>query len=86
MKMNVYAIKDIKTGYVEPQFFLNDEVAARWFKFAISKPGTLELANVQDFQMFRIGTYDNDLGVIDSEEHKLILDGSSLLRGENDEN
>lgn len=83
MILNVYAVRDLMAGYLQPTLDINDEVAARNFKYAITKPDTLEFSNIQDFDLVCIGTYDNDLGIISGTPERIVVKGSSLLRGDN---
>lgn len=80
MIMNVYSIRDVKAGYLAPSLDINDQTAARGFKYAFSKPDTLQFSNVQDYDLFRIGTFDNETGVMCPCDKELIFEGASLLR------
>lgn len=85
MILNVYAIHDLMAGYLQPTLDINDEVAARNFRFALTKTGTLEHSNLADFDLVCIGKYDNDTGVLTPSAERIILKGASLLVGGSNE-
>lgn len=64
MIVNVYSMRDAKVGYLSPTFELNDAIAIRNFKFALSDSKTVIGANVGDFDLYRIGSFDTDTGRI----------------------
>lgn len=84
MTMNIYAIRDLKTGFLAPTLDQNDAIAKRSFMFALNRPGTLEYSNAQDYDLFKIGEYDNDTGIITHCDKELVAQGSDLLKKENE--
>lgn len=79
MIFGIYAIRDAFTGFLTPTFDLNDQAAKRNFAYAISKKDTLLYSNAQDYDLYKIGVFDQDSGVITPlEHHKLICAGVSV--------
>lgn len=64
MKKNIYSIKDVKVGYGIPFHSLSDATAVRELKVAVNAPkGTTIIADCpEDFQLYRIGSFDTDTG------------------------
>lgn len=77
----MYAIRDIKAGYLTPMVDINDDVAKRNFANAVvNNPTTCFYSNPEDFALFKIGEYDDDIGVIIPMDKVLIVEASQLLR------
>lgn len=62
MKYELYAVKDVLTGSMNGiQIFANKDVGVRWFK------GLAEESKIaKDLQLFCLGTYDIQTGIIES--------------------
>lgn len=65
MKLNVYVMKDNKVGFMQPTFDQTDAIAIRNFKYAITNNDFLNV-NSSDFDLYKIGIYDSDSGIIDA--------------------
>lgn len=73
---NLYAIYDrITVQYSEPRTFINDGSAVRWFN-GVMKESKFQAS---DFELYCIGSYNVDLGVISAFEKPLFV-----VRGEVD--
>lgn len=82
MKMNVYCIQDVKTGFMTPTIDLNDQAAARNFASAVMQSQGVLFTHHEDFRLYRIGTFDQETGLLDPiVPIQLISDGASVLRG-----
>lgn len=72
--LKIYAIKDTKTGFMNPFYLQNDEVAIRSFKKAANE---IQPNAVNDFpedkELWYLGTYDSDTGVIKGEVPKFLI-------------
>lgn len=80
MTLNIYAIRDAKSGYMSPTFELNDAVAMRNFEHACLNSDSLLFSHFEDFDLYRIGTYDTDSGCIsDVVPQQFICSGASAL-------
>ena len=66
MKYGVYAIKDVKTGFLQPTVEMNDKVAIRNFAFAVHRTkDSLFYTFPEDYSLFRIGYYETDTGELE---------------------
>lgn len=66
MKSNIYAVRDLKVGFMHPQIESNNGSAIRNFEIACNNPNSLFHTHPEDFQLFEIGTYDTDTGVFEN--------------------
>lgn len=83
MILNVYAIRDVKSGYMNPTFELNDAVAMRNFQFACQQTDSLLFAAAADFELYQIGRYDTETGIIqDDIPHRFLCSGTDALMAE----
>lgn len=66
--MNIYALKDVKCGFMNPMTFKNDELANRAYKnmLADNQPNLVTM-NPEDFELWCLGNYDQDSGIIKSD-------------------
>lgn len=63
MKNNLYSMKDTKMGKFSMPFVApNDEIAKRTLASTIKQGGTTISEFPEDFQLFRLGNYDEDTG------------------------
>lgn len=76
---SLYAIKDVKSGFSDPCVQLNDAVAVRCFELQVPRLSHDLGIPLSDFQLWRVGLFDMDSGLLRSETPELILDGASLL-------
>ena len=70
MKLKMYAIKDIKAGkFASPFYAPNDELAKRMLHNTVNTEEDNNFLNkyAEDYQMFRLGTYSEEDGTIESE-------------------
>lgn len=83
MILNVYAIRDTKSGYMNPTFELNDAVAMRNFSFACQQTDSLLFACASDFELYQIGRFDTETGIIqDDLPHRFLCSGTDALMTE----
>lgn len=76
---NIYAIRDLKTNYGNPVCDMNDESAKRGFMMAVEY-GQNELSKMpQDFELVKIGTFDEDTGEIVPCVMEIIITGFECL-------
>lgn len=59
----VYTIRDVKVGF-DTQFMvqINDDAAIRAFNMAINNPGTMLAFVPSDFELYKIGEFNTDIG------------------------
>ena len=79
MTLNIYAIRDAKSGFMSPTFELNDAVAMRNFEHACLNSDSLLFSHFEDFDLYRIGAYDTDTGCISAVPHSFVCSGVSAL-------
>lgn len=77
---SLYAIKDVKSGFSDPCTQVNDAVAARAFEGQIHSISVNLGIPVSDFQLWRLGQFDVDSGMLIPCTPELILDGATLFR------
>ena len=86
MKLNVYSMKDTKVGKFCRSFDApNDEFAKEMLKNAVQKRDPKENVDLlalypEDFQLFKVATFDEDTGVYTS-EIKFIANAAEYKRG-----
>ena len=79
MKLFFYAVKDLMTErYMSPALSESDEVATRQFKSNINHIN-LWKDNPQDFDLWRLGTYDDETGEILYDPHKVVNGRSAYV-------
>lgn len=61
MKIGIYAIKDVKIGFMSTWQSHSDETATRAFI-------NTEMPYKQDFELWKIGIYDDQLGIIENDQ------------------
>lgn len=66
MVYNVYTVKDHKSWFSQIWNDINDETAKRGFSQMMSNPDNVMGFNPQDFDLFKIGTFDSETGQLDS--------------------
>lgn len=77
---SLYAVKDIKSGFSDPCTQVNDAVAARSFERQIPAMSESLGIPLSDFQLWRVGKFDSDSGMLVPEAPELLLDGAAILR------
>lgn len=68
MIYSVYAIRDVKTGFMTPTFDQNDQTAIRNFSHAVVNSDTILSSFCKDFSLYRLGSFDSDSGLLTREE------------------
>ena len=64
MTYPIYSVRDLKGDFYAPRIEQNDESAIRWFSMTVNTPETLTYFAPSDFQLFRIGSFDSESGLI----------------------
>lgn len=76
----VITIRDNKTGYLPPQVEQSIEAAIRGFTFALNKPDTMMYEFAQDYDLFKVGEFDTDTGMIEPCTPVNLCSGYSVLK------
>lgn len=75
MIFQIYSVMDSKAGAFAPPFFLaNDTVALRSMAAARNDPNSLMSQFRSDFQLFHIGSFDDELGVVTPSPARLLVE------------
>lgn len=81
MNLNIYSIRDNKTGFMAPQLDKNHDAAKRNFKLSLAtvSPESIMGFAPEDFDLYYIGTFDTDSGTISpTTVPELVSSGGSL--------
>ena len=78
--LNVYSIKDIKIGYMDPIYMQNDDVAIRSFKKWVNdiKPNVVN-EFPEDKELWFLGTFDERTGKIEGIEPEFLIKAVDCL-------
>lgn len=69
----IYCIKDTKVGFMNPFVQPNDAVAVREFANLVNSNGSSVVSvNYQDMELYKLGSYSQDTGVIESDVEYLV--------------
>lgn len=81
MKYGLYAIRDIKTGFMTPTMDINDESAVRNFYHSVQNSEGILYTFASDFSLFRIGEFDSDSGqIVPLIPIEFVADGPAAVR------
>lgn len=80
MIVNVYSVRDLINGYGQPFTASNDAAATRDFKLAISRKDSILFVSCEDFDLMRIGEFDDELGVLCPCAPTIIAKGYSIAK------
>lgn len=81
MIFGVYAIRDVKTGFLTPTVEQNDAVAQRNFSHAVQMSDSVLFSHASDFALFKIGTYNSDTARLEPLDIvQLICEGHDVLK------
>lgn len=72
MIVNLYAVKDeLSNEFMIPTIIKNDEMAKRQFKTQVN---TIDLwrENPSDYSLFKLGTFNDETGIIESSLEKVV--------------
>lgn len=87
MKFFIYSIYDAYTGYMQPTFEINDQVAVRNFAHAVRMEKSILSSHPECFRLDRIGVYDSDTGrILSSDNIEPLVTASSILTSDGGDN
>lgn len=73
MKYSVYAVKDELVGFMQPFILQNDQQALRSFEATVNATDNNPIAQAyKDMSFYRLGTFDDQTGVLTSDPVKLV--------------
>lgn len=79
MKLPICCMRDQLTGFMNPFVSTNESVAERDFKIIINDDKQSLHYNPQHFDLYRLGSFDTDTGVIDPCEPTIMVTGLSVM-------
>lgn len=79
MKYPMYAIKDVKVGFMQPTIDTSDQSAIRNFAFAINRNDGIMNFSPKDFDLYKIGEFDGDKGKITPCTPELVITGTNVF-------
>lgn len=78
--MRLYALRDVKVGFLTPTVADSDAIATRQLQNAMrAGTGTLLDTHPEDFALYYIGTYDTASGAITPVLPELVVEAVSLI-------
>lgn len=80
MKVCVYSVRDLINGYGQPFTSSNDAAATRDFKLALSRKDSLLYVSCEDFDLMRIGEFDDETGMLEPCAPTIIAKGYVLAK------
>ncbi len=82
MKVELYSVKDTKLGkFCTPFTAPNDEIAKRMLQSTIMAGGNNIAQFPEDFQLFKLGNYDEDTGELTT-ENKFLANATEFVKKE----
>lgn len=79
MILGVYVVRDVKSTFMTPTVDQNDNTAIRNFAHAVMKSDSVISSHKKDFELYKIGTYDNETGFIEKlDVRELLAEGSDF--------
>lgn len=78
--VNIYAVRDAQLGFSSMFTAANDAVAIRNFASAVNTPGTVIHDSPEDFAVCRLGTFDDETGVISSDLPVVVTSAMSVRK------
>ena len=79
MKLDIFAVKDVKTNaFLKPFFVQNEAVMQRAMTDAKNDENSTISMHPEDYQVFKLGTYDDNTGVIEADAPTFKLNVSEL--------
>lgn len=80
MVYGMYAIQDVKTGFMAPICDMTDMSAARNFESTLIQAKGTYGTHAQDFRLYRVGDFDVDSGELKPVVPiQLVYDGASFV-------
>lgn len=81
MIYGIYAIKDAKTTFMPANVDYNDASAIRNFEHAVRQSDSLLASHPADYSLWKLGTFDNEIGTLVSLwPIEQLADASSILK------
>lgn len=79
MKLPICCMRDQLTGFMNPFVSTNESVAERDFKIIVNDDKQSLHYNPQHFDLYHLGTFDTDTGIIVPCEPTIMVTGLSVM-------
>lgn len=79
MKYPLFSYRDSKVGFGMPVVDQNDSAAIRGFSYAVNGRDGIMNFSPGDFDLYKIGVFDTEKGVIEGQTPELVVSGSSVF-------
>lgn len=79
MKYPMYTYRDIKVGFMPPQCDQSDQAAIRGFCYAVNGNNGMMNYSPKDFDLFKIGEFDTETGVVTPCTPELLYAGVNAI-------
>lgn len=79
MILNIYSVRDNKVGFMNPTVEGSDAIAIRNFEFAVKNSKSLLNSHPQDFDLYKIGSFDSDSGAISGCLPEFVFSASDIF-------
>lgn len=83
MKYPLFSIRDIKRGFDFPNPDQSEQSAIRGFSYAVNKEDSLMGFAPKDYDLYKVGEFDIEKGVIIAEEVPVFIIGGNDVFGTN---
>lgn len=77
--MKIYSVRDVNVGFNQPFCDVNDDAAIRGFAYAVNNSDIMAFTP-KDFDLYRIGEFQNDTGMIESCLPELVIHGTEVFQ------
>lgn len=79
--IGIYVVEDVKADrYDTPYFAINDVMGERNFRIAVKNDQSIFANFTEDFNLYKIGTYDLKTGDLELIDRQLICSGRQLVQ------
>lgn len=79
MKYPIFSLRDVKANaFCPPYVCVNEAVARRDFDYRLHNDNSMGFSP-SDYELYRIGAFDSDLGKIEPEMPEFIVSGAELF-------
>lgn len=76
MKYPIFSLRDVKAnGFAPPVVYVNEAVARRDFQYRLHNDNSMGFSP-SDYELYRIGVFDTELGTIEGCLPEFIVTGS----------
>lgn len=79
MKYPMYCIRDNKVGFMTPVIDTNHDTAIRNFAMAVNGQNDTMAFSPADFDLYQVGTFDSEKGMIEPMTPDLVVSGTSVF-------